>query len=420
MDPRVSLTFEDGRTRHRYDPHAFTTTLDWKDIQQLAASRQGLETRLAEIELHLQTGNHADAEAAVRSAREQATPLTNLSQVVENLVPAEERPPTAASTAKADEVFSTPELLEMIFVNLHRQDKLNAMQVQRSWRDTMLGSVTMKKSLGLISHGGPFYYSPFSDRFSIGGRRDYDNLPGRNRLDDYEPFFEWDADSEASVDNSVTRNRDDPYVLDLEVVWHKPSRGSSTIGDRIRQMLLCSPPVTTLQAHVTCASCVKGNGHFMERTDMGAVHSSGPSGFTIGDLADKTAELMATHPNCRTRSIAYTASIPLDEDDPILKKRLARRGLRQQEKGIRHEWRVQRAAAGLSHGQGEFRENGGYRSMGFERDCHGRLVPLRLQEEEQPRQTCDEDQELEEDRLDAEAGLEFRDHADDGPAPQGE
>lgn len=58
---------------------------------------------------------------------------------------------THTFTAKAQEVFDIPELFETILSYLIPPDKLVAMRVQRKWRDTILGSVMLQRSLGLVS-----------------------------------------------------------------------------------------------------------------------------------------------------------------------------------------------------------------------------------------------------------------------------
>jgi hypothetical protein len=79
-----------------------------------------------------------------------------------NAIPPHMRPPTEASAAKANKVFSTPELLETIMLSgLDTRDKLQAMRVQRSWRNTVNGSRKLRRSLGLALFDDYFYYSPF-------------------------------------------------------------------------------------------------------------------------------------------------------------------------------------------------------------------------------------------------------------------
>lgn len=77
-------------------------------------------------------------------------------------IPPHERPPTAETAAKAEEVFSTPELLEAILLcGRTTREKLKAMRISRCRRHTVLGSLELMRSLGLgVAHPRSFYYSP--------------------------------------------------------------------------------------------------------------------------------------------------------------------------------------------------------------------------------------------------------------------
>ncbi|KAK4611669.1 DNA-directed RNA polymerase II subunit RPB1 [Fulvia fulva] len=247
------------------------------------------------------------------------------------------------SAAKAQQVFDTPELLEDIISYLNTPGKLKVMGVQRTWRNTILGSTRLQKAIGLLPYDDGIYYSPFSKRFyggtySLLNQRNFgwglggNNMPG-GTYDDSNGNFRWDEDSEYSF---WTINHmpvtEDPTKLEINIEWTT----SMKLGSRIESMLICDPPVKNISAMTRCAyNCDQvGNSYHPSRARYGLTSSSSV-GFTLGELHQVSKEIIAKHPNCRCHGVIFETTVPLLKSDPVL---IHRRSLEQRA----HEKRILR------------------------------------------------------------------------------
>lgn len=191
------------------------------------------------------------------------------------------------------------------------------MLVQRCWKNTILGSIKLKRLLGLSSFDDKFYYSPFSPRFSesvsrygLGYKRE---LPYR---------FYGESISDANCAKSNQGLEVKAGKLDIEIVL-KCDVASLQFGPRFRSMLIANPPVKQMGAALDCRPCrKKGYTHFdsgetLPHGDPHQVPTTSPDGFTVGELADRTQQIMTEHPDCQSTCVNFKASMLLDECDPI-------------------------------------------------------------------------------------------------------
>ncbi|KAF7196589.1 hypothetical protein HII31_01959 [Pseudocercospora fuligena] len=238
------------------------------------------------------------------------------------MIPAIERPATDASAAKAQEVFSTPELMEEILTYLPTDEKLSAMEVQRYWRDTVNGSVKLKRLLGLLpmEKNPTHFYSAFSSRY-----HDTDKFPS-GHFEEIYPYCRsgncYDDPDEEPDENENPEPVEETIELDI-CSFIRQSHG---FGTRVRQMLLCSgPPLTQMQATMF-DPCMTTQTRPSVYTDLGTISSDSSLGFTVGELLDTLAVLRKKHAKCIDEPYDHThfklrASLTLDYEDPIMVER---------------------------------------------------------------------------------------------------
>ncbi|KAF7185955.1 hypothetical protein HII31_12828 [Pseudocercospora fuligena] len=239
---------------------------------------------------------------------------------------------TEQSTAKAQEVFGTTELLEEMLSYLDTKDKLKAMRVQRHWRDTVNGSVMLLRALGLESYDDGRYYSALSNRFQGRGY-------GRTRLepgirnpgfcyDDKDPkFFRWDQDSHSSFWTMNHRQEglcEDPTQLQICLTM-STDPAKLRFGSRVAAMRIANPLVRQLRATIVC-ECRPSNYNMhgvrlYRQEDCHIVSTASEQGFTLGELADYTLKFAASHKGCKIPRIGYAFFVTLREGDVVMIQR---------------------------------------------------------------------------------------------------
>lgn len=271
----------------------------------LESSLESLVNRVKQLEPH--SDAQLDIEQALSAAHVSAAAIRLHLNGLVNSVPPHERPPTAMSGVKAKEVFSTPELLELIFsAGLSTKDKLRAMCVQRCWRDGIKGSVSLRRSLGLSISQNTFFYSPFahlSPRNRCASSEGH--LPGGAgfavRLNEYAPLrgmsFEF---------NKICFNVGG-YP---DVMQH--------LGSRVRAMTICNPPVRELRVIIT-KRC-ECNRH-LPNIDY-KIESASVLGFTVGELQRRDNEIKKQDPHCsrckESCAVLFSGSLVLCAEDPLV------------------------------------------------------------------------------------------------------
>lgn len=276
--PKVKLSFQTGSygelrsigKRNRSDsPRPFE--LDHYETLELLHSQSVLQDSLKELRSYIES--RADdsqdspatlaAKTALHNAQTSNAHIGEFLDQVADLTPPHQRPPTAQSTTKANQVFATPGLMEEILGYLSIGDKLDAMRVQRTWCNTVNDSIKLKRSLGLAAHQDLFYSSPFSTlsntkpvryHFECGDARDR-RMPGAYYRD--QPslpdgyFSDSDSDSE---ERSNSDSVDDGVIfrcinINIEV---NSIRKGIRLGSRVRSMAICNPPLKSLLVLEVC------------------------------------------------------------------------------------------------------------------------------------------------------------------------
>lgn len=325
MKPAVVIKYDNGRVRDadRYgrrdrenaeSSSPTELTLSWTAIQDLLTHQRELEAKLIETKELLKSGDHDAASAALEGTSDHTLPVRTFLEAVEDTIPAFKRPSTTASTIKASEVFSTPELLEMILLHLTTPQKLGAMQVCRTWRDTLNCSIELLRSLGLATGADETYYSPFA--LTSVGYPLTQWVPGVK-------FYELDPDEygpESSSNTPTNSVRLILYLADSFIVD----------GTRLRSMLICSPPLTTISAVVHCQGCrIMAEDDFLEQVQ---VVSRSPNGYTLGELVEVTARLCKDHAQCGSSTVEFSAEVELHPEHPLIIERREK-----QEEAIRRD-----------------------------------------------------------------------------------
>ncbi|SMR58259.1 unnamed protein product [Zymoseptoria tritici ST99CH_1E4] len=231
----------------------------------------------------------------------------------------------------AQKVFGTGELLEETLSYLDPADILNAMIVQRHWRDSIEGSIKLKRLLGLAP-GGNLFYSPFygssveynHNTASIVERplkaaRDFQHSYVGNRLRKdltaYFPELDPTLFNVTFKFSAVARSDPVDYVESPEPLLQNP-------GSRIRDMAICTPPLKNVSVSLECWDCI----YQIDRDSHDSyrpITSSSVRGVTIGDMADAALSLARTkHRKCPARYFYFGGSVDVEPEDPIVKSRI--------------------------------------------------------------------------------------------------
>lgn len=214
--------------------------------------------------------------------------------------------PTATSTAKAEDVFSIPELVDEIFSQLSARDLLLAARVNRMTAAVVKDSPRLQETLCLRASKDGLFQTPLagwnlSDSFAC-EMRYFGNTWGTNK-----PVN--------SVDFTIT------------VRGHTMPR----MGSRCRQMLVCQPAVSEMAVELWCCGLhATFDGQPLKREPIAPLRV-GQGGITMGQVYDAAAKLMIEHQLCPyadyrgldERGYAkveptFRASVHLQPNDPVL------------------------------------------------------------------------------------------------------
>ncbi|KAK4540811.1 hypothetical protein LTR36_008888 [Oleoguttula mirabilis] len=201
-------------------------------------------------------------------------------------------PPTEASTAKAQEVFSSPELLEMILLQLPPRHVLAAQSINKTFEALIATSPQLQQYLGLRADPTADFATPFRHTYE-GGWPYFACRSGRDTL---------------SIDYPFATSHQEPDLDGFEIHASFSSRIYSNailprLGERCLSMLICQPPIYEMQASVSCCDRSRFRG-LPAAVVLSAANIPGPepvraaAGITVGHLLEATKRLMAEHRTC--------------------------------------------------------------------------------------------------------------------------
>ncbi|PIA93449.1 hypothetical protein CB0940_03924 [Cercospora beticola] len=320
-----------------------TFVLDFAELKELLEQQEGLEDCLSKSLALIDTVPGAQIAAQqvrveLQTARAKAQTVRAHIDKMWNMVPILLRPNSGVAASK---VFSTTELLEEVLTYLPTRQKLECMQVQRCWYHSINGSVKLKRSLGLEPMDNEFYHSAFGHRIHYGRYGLLDRtLPGGTEFTDNKitPGEEERWDMPRDIDH-VTSGQwagewDTSQVRLQGFFSHCIAR--RTMGSRVGDMRVCSPPILTWQATLLCTGCTAKDGTLYDRQQDDYLYDrqqghpfelQAPSseGFTVGSLHEALEQVLDEHESGhappRRDHYVYTrieisATHYLREDDP--------------------------------------------------------------------------------------------------------
>ena len=166
----------------------------------------------------------------------------------------------------AQKAFDVVEILENIMLNLSARSLLRAMCAQRCFRDTVLGSLPLRRCLRLEPAAPGTYY-----RASC-----HVHKPLNRKVSDTGMPSGW-----------ITEEKRRPRRIVMSA-WIDTSRlAKGQLGSRLRAMLFCSPPVHKLDAFINFWT---SSGHEGRDGRHMAIVPKHPNGHTIGELIDLATE----------------------------------------------------------------------------------------------------------------------------------
>lgn len=215
-----------------------------------------------------------------------------------NLWPAWTRP-SHKSAAKAQEVFNTPELFELILSHLEPCELLVAQQMNRA-ADALVKSSHILQHSMLIRHKKSGAFTAFQNTFFSGIE------------------FKIGSSAVGPVDPMLTFSQ-----TQISVAFAK-GPALPRIGTRCRSMLICQPPIKRMSVRLSCCDPTSHSGWLQD-------YLKSDKGVTIGDVYDATVRLRKEHRLCHrgslqdtghdgfvTPQIKFEAIVQHNDDDPIL------------------------------------------------------------------------------------------------------
>jgi hypothetical protein len=296
----------DNHVRHEVGRHAAFLRESRARFDNLKASRKTTKKQLLDL----------DAE---REAHE-AELFQNLAEMYGPTFTAAY--PTEGSTSKAEQVFSTPELFELILALLNARDILVVQQVSKNICATIRDSGRIQRRLGLRPDPQANFHPTFSD--SIWGFRELSlSCYAQYRRHTYMYMYP----------DGWPKHKPNELVIAVAFDGRPPQMDG--LGSKCLSMLVCQPPVKELQPFVDCCN----------RAIPRMLGAPGPpddwlpkpirreTGITVGDVFEETAKLIEKHKMCPWASEWYhdkkrgtvkvspsfQGIVQLRGDDPALK-----------------------------------------------------------------------------------------------------
>lgn len=273
----------------------------------------------------------AEVTQALKNAQSSHMLFRRFFYTMEDLTPGHEMPPNHLSTKKANKVFGTPELLENILGYLTTKEKLDAMRVQHTWFNTINNSPTLLQSLGLASSATDNrYHSIFSSTFAV-----KDGRPGAGPL---YPKYDMPGAQYKAYGNVHDISSQRITVTISVTSIRRPDR----IGDRIKEMAICSPPLESILVRHRCDECLlvedqRGPGASLESKYR--TRSLNAHGFTVGEVESITENIFEKHRFCGSQRLGYCGFLRMrDDDDEMDEEEEAKRCEQDDSLGWRWYW----------------------------------------------------------------------------------
>ncbi|KAK5127048.1 hypothetical protein LTR85_008407 [Meristemomyces frigidus] len=193
---------------------------------------------------------------------------------------------TEESTAKAQEVFNSPELLEMIMMQLHPRHILVAQRVNKTFEALISTSPKVQQYLGLRADATSAFATAF-----------------RNYMDGWPSFTCRSAQDMFSFGYSPLRRETEPDPDAFEIrasfsPWTSSAASLPKLGDRCLSMLVCQPPIFEMQACVSCCDRHRYLGHPFPPDVKDPEPLRSKTGITVGDVLKATSQLIDRHRTC--------------------------------------------------------------------------------------------------------------------------
>ena len=276
-----------------------------QQIKTAAECQVELEGHIAVLErLTRNAETSTDLQQVVQRVREDMTGISEFLEDQFGTYVMSERA-TANSAAKAQQVFDTPELLELILLNLECPDLLEVQQVNRTSTYSSLGP---KTTVGLISPTTPVQVNiDSSDKLQslLGLRGDPKSS--------YKPTFQlWDRDKTSLYcETNYKRSPSNPFVYytppaleddEIEITAYFVSHDHlPRLGKRCRSMLICQPPVMEMRPSLNCCSA-RDPRFFGAPGEEDTASTPRPirshTGITVGCILDATKRVREEHKLC--------------------------------------------------------------------------------------------------------------------------
>ncbi|KAK4560624.1 hypothetical protein LTR86_005202 [Recurvomyces mirabilis] len=212
-----------------------------------------------------------------------------------------------------EKLSSTPELLELILLQLPNPDLMRATSVCTMFRDNIISSAKVQRKLGFREDKGGKIYFPTHDFW----------------------FAELFLNTEA-VEPKEGSDPDDAWIRIQVMMDSIPCKLG--IGSKCRSMFICQPPIKSIQAYTSCCAGPRFWRHRPGDERPPAETIASETGITVGDIVDTTARLKESHKLCPDASpfdhnsdtgyvnaqVSFETTIRAKADDPLYVRQLHR------------------------------------------------------------------------------------------------
>lgn len=281
-------------------------------VQELPAQYALFNADMHALRAHLTRMDDKTGLQALENLFDSSSPFIGLAAQIADAVPIAHRP-SARSAVKAQEVFNITEMLERILSYLPTTDKLAAMQVQRIWRDTVEGSVKLKRALGLAPRNDRNYYSPFSKLFYEHTPSDSRRMPAGITFDDRFQSLSSYRPSKSSTRHPISGPIHGALPVDIRFT----GAIYTDIATRIGAMLICNPPIHSLQVYSKCRACKRAGKMFF--TSKKIIYPDSREGFTVKQLLECDREIRREACTCGKADIGFAGIIEVMNNDMAFK-----------------------------------------------------------------------------------------------------
>lgn len=244
----------------------------------------------------------------------------------------------AAPSVIARRVFGVAELTEKILSFLDIPDMLHVMQVDKSFLDTIEGSTKLLNQLRVRPDHPRFcsvlktstqslrnkYIATSSMTFPHLKVRVSDSYMGSQDAST-ESFPVYSTSSSCDIGKSVRK------AFIQGVVEFDGTSSKLRVGERLRKMLICQPPLREIHGYVECCQLRASRPSTIRPKDDSTFAVKADTGITTGHLYDAAKEAVERHrlcPHARTAlhdenglvcpAVFFEAGANLELDDPLI------------------------------------------------------------------------------------------------------